>query len=92
MSYWNEEALAIIETNTKRKLSELGKDIHQEMTRIVPVDTGRLRDSLYYKVIDQNTLRVGAETEYAIYVECGTRKQHAQPYCIPSVEKIIKNS
>ena len=55
---------------------------------MVPVDTGRLRDSMRHEVGEEGTtlmLVVSANTDYAAYVELGTRTMHARPYLKPAV-------
>jgi len=52
-----------------------------------PVDTGRLRNSITYKiVIDEEAVYVGTNVEYAPYVELGTSKRKPHPYIKPAVE------
>lgn len=38
------------------------------------------------------TYRVTADTEYAVYVEFGTRYMEAQPYMRPAVNKTMRNA
>lgn len=53
-----------------------------------PVDTGRLRASIHTN-ISENGLRaeVVAQTDYAIFLETGTRRQRAQPFLEPALNK-----
>lgn len=55
---------------------------------VTPVDTGALRASIAAKKIAETEWEVAPATEYAIYVEFGTRKMAAQPYMRPAAEKI----
>ena len=57
-----------------------------EITAVGAVDTGRLRDSIEFDVEDK-TLYVGTNVEYAPYVEFGTVKMTARPYLRPAIEK-----
>lgn len=62
-----------------------------EITAVGAVDTGRLRDSIEFDVEDK-TLYVGTNVEYAPYVEFGhkTTKGNdvaARPYLRPAIEK-----
>jgi HK97 gp10 family phage protein len=50
-----------------------------EITRLRAVDTGRLRNSMDYKVNDK-TVYIGTNVEYAPYVELGTHKMAARPF------------
>lgn len=60
-----------------------------EARRIVPVDTGALRASIYYR-IKGAAAWVGATMHYALYVEYGTRNPNypAQPYLRPAVAQV----
>ena len=52
-----------------------------------PVDTGNLRNSI--TVDAQGTrARVGAEADYAIYVEMGTSRMAAQPFMNPAADAV----
>ena len=55
---------------------------------VTPVDTGALKASIKPKKLDETTWEYGPHTDYAIYVEFGTRKMAAQPYVRPSAEKL----
>jgi hypothetical protein len=68
-------------------LEHLGQDIEADARFACPVDTGRLRDSLEHEVIG-NTLRVGTNVEYAVYVEEGTRYMDAEPYLRPALYRV----
>lgn len=65
-------------------LEDIGAAAEYYAKSIVPVDTGRLRDSIGYAVND-DTVTLYADTEYAIYVEYGTLTHRAQPYLYPSM-------
>ena len=75
---------------------------------LAPWDTGILRNSIMWKVpgesgghTEGNTVQaepeegnglVGTATEYAAYVEFGTRRQAAQPYLRPAVQSELLGS
>jgi HK97 gp10 family phage protein len=65
-------------------LERLGVDIEADAKAACPVDTGRLRASIEHEV-DGDTLRVGTNVEYAVYVEEGTRYMEAEPYLRPAL-------
>lgn len=67
-------------------LEHLGADIEADSRLGCPVDTGRLRDSLEHEV-QGDTVRVGTNVEYAVYVEEGTRYMNAEPYLRPALYK-----
>jgi HK97 gp10 family phage protein len=54
---------------------------------IVPVRTGRLRNSIYQKKTGFLGWEVGASMFYAGFVEFGTRYMRARPYLRPAVEE-----
>lgn len=57
--------------------------------RIVPVDSGDLRDSIHPEV-SADGMYVVADEEYASHVELGTSKMAAQPYLRPALYTKIK--
>tara|TARA_Y100001951_G_C11168871_1_gene199093 strand:- start:234 stop:593 length:360 start_codon:yes stop_codon:yes gene_type:complete len=64
------------------------KDAKQRMTDWPAVDTGATRNSIF---VDPGTPsfshRIGPTTEYAPFIEFGTRYMSARPYMIPALEK-----
>jgi len=91
--------IEIVNDNRDKFKSELEKAIHTALDEIgakaesyaksvVPVDTGRLRDSITHKVNDaDSSVEVGSDVHYASYVELGTSRMRAQPYLRPSIER-----
>ena len=63
--------------------------VEAEAKRIVPVDTGRLRNSITTRV-DPGGLSatIAPHTDYEAFVEFGTRRMRAQPYMRPAAEKM----
>lgn len=56
--------------------------------RLCPVDTGRLRDSIVYGLVEEGAglyALVGSDVEYAIYQELGTSRMAAHPYLRPAL-------
>ena len=54
-----------------------------------PVDTGNLRSSIQTEVDETGNnviATVGTATEYAAYVEYGTKRMAARPYLVPAFE------
>jgi HK97 gp10 family phage protein len=64
-------------------LNKVGKKIKLDAQHRCPIRTGTLRDSINYEVNDKE-LTISANTNYAIFVELGTRKQQAQPFLKPA--------
>jgi HK97 gp10 family phage protein len=59
--------------------------------RLCPVDTGRLRSSITHGLAHDVIglyAEVGSNVEYAIYVELGTRRAHAQPFLRPALRSV----
>lgn len=53
-----------------------------------PVRSGRLHDSITH-VVDDHSVTIGSDVEYAAYVELGTSRQSAEPYLYPALEDHI---
>jgi len=69
-----------------QELDVVGANIVDVAKELVPVDTGFLQSTIYHQMIDQSTVEVGAEAEYASYVELGTHKSAPQPYLRPAID------
>ncbi len=58
--------------------------------RLVPVDTGALRDSIKFRATTNHgwsfILQAGASADYASYVEGGTSRMRPRPFIEPGVE------
>lgn len=54
----------------------------------VPVDTGRLKQSIGVQKVQDGEYRVGTNVDYAPYVEFGTRRQAPQPFMRPAIERL----
>ena len=68
------------------ELEKLGARIEAAARNLVPVDTGKLRNSLTHQV-KGFTLMVGSrDVDYSMYVEYGTSRMRAQPYLRPAIE------
>lgn len=73
-----------------RALEKIGLTAEGYAKQEVPVDTGRLRNSITHQVInDEKATIIGTNVEYAIYVELGTSRQKAQPYLLPAAENHV---
>lgn len=73
----------------QKMLEDTGDTLVAQMQAVVPVDTGRLRNSIR-KNVTTGSVTVGpVDVEYASYVEYGTSRMKAQPYIRPSVDKVI---
>lgn len=78
---WHEHVVAA----GRGLLERVSAEILADADALVPVDTGRLRQSLDREVVG-DTARIGSvDVEYSIYVEEGTRHMAAQPYLRPAL-------
>lgn len=70
----------------QKALTEIGMKWLENVTPLVPVDTGRLKASMSY-VINPNSgyIIMGTNVEYAITVEIGNTRRRPKPYMRPSV-------
>lgn len=82
----SEEVIAAKDAAAARALEAMGQQAEGNVKQLTPVDTGRLRSSITHAQLDEKTMAVGTNVEYAAYVELGTRKTAAQPYMRPGVE------
>ena len=69
----------------QKELLKFGLRVENNAKRIVPVDTGRLRSSIYAEMINENLLFVGSNVQYAEYVEYGTIHMMPKPYLRPAI-------
>jgi len=58
--------------------------VEAEAKKLCPVDTGKLRASITPVIESWAAGDIGTNTEYAPYVEYGTRKTDAQPFLEPA--------
>ena len=71
----------------------LAEAVASEARKIVPVDTGRLRNSITTSGPVPSgkgfVAFVSTNVKYAVYVELGTYKMKAQPYLRPALRKVL---
>ena len=71
------------ETNAKEEIDKAVYNTPESKSGYVR--TGRLRNSLTHAVQDRS-MYIGTNVEYAPYVELGTSKMKARPYLKPAIE------
>ncbi|QKY79501.1 hypothetical protein SEA_PHTOWN_18 [Streptomyces phage PHTowN] len=71
---------------TDEAISEFADDVTNHMKGVVPVDTGRLRDSISKEKAGDSYTVGPRGVEYAEYVENGTSRSPAQPYVAPTIQ------
>lgn len=84
-----------IATAKERALEKIGLkaegDVVGYMTHENIVDTGRLRNSITHRVMnDEDCVYVGTNVEYAMYVHEGTSKMKGRPYLTTPVSANLK--
>lgn len=79
------DIIELVKKNKERALEAVGAqaegDVKDEITDLDAVDTGRLRSSIAHQV-DGDSVEVGTNVEYAVYVHEGTGRNTAggNPY------------
>lgn len=68
------EVLKALDAAVGRALEKCGLVAEGHAKKLCPVDTGNLRNSITHTVADngERAAYVGTNSEYAVYVECGT--------------------
>lgn len=89
-----ETAISVIEQKAKQNIEKTSQLVHESAIKVqleakwlAPVRTGTLMNSILYEPQDKLLAYVRAAAPYSAFVEYGTRKQRAQPYMRPAVEK-----
>lgn len=73
----------------KQIVRNCGTKLQRGAENNAPVDTGTLKRSITIEIEDDGlTAVVAPHTEYAAYVEYGTRYMTAQPYMRPAYEEV----
>lgn len=66
--------------------------VSNQAKMFAPVDTGRLRQSIEHKMIGPLEGEVFTPTEYAPFIEYGTRNMSAQPFMRPALDEMSKRA
>lgn len=80
---YSKDVKAAYDQARERSLEIIGLTAEKYAKQIVPVDTGRLRNSITHEV-DGKEVFIGTNVEYAPPIEYGTIKQKAQPFLVPA--------
>lgn len=72
--------------NKKKALTEIGLFVTSETKLRTPVDTGRLRNSYTFELLNENAVRIGTGVPYSVNVELGLG-QRPQPHLKPAVNE-----
>ncbi len=81
-----EDVLPALKEAKAKALDAIGKRVVELAREEVPVDTGRLRDSLAYFVL-RDQLTVGTDVSYAPYVEVGTASSEGTHFLRNAMEQ-----
>ncbi len=83
------EAVSIIQVQVPSALMAGGILLERRMKTIIVekdiIDTGNMLNSTSTEQVDEETVDVGAHTEYAIYQEEGTSVMEARPFARPAL-------
>lgn len=77
-----------VQRHVYRLLTNWSEDVKTLAKQLVPVRTGRLRQSIYAEVREW-VVRIGADATYAMFVEFGTRYMRARPYLYPAIQAYL---
>lgn len=96
-----EYVLKAIDSALAEAMDDIGAAMQGHAQQLCPVDTGRLRNSITYRLggegydfpgygaevsAHEYAVSVGSDVEYAAYVELGTSRTKAQPFLGPAAE------
>jgi HK97 gp10 family phage protein len=86
---WNRNLAVQLEAAIEEAMEETGAAMVRRAREVVPVRTGRLRDSIHAAVeggSGHRTLVLAADAPYADFIERGTSRHPAKPYIRPAVD------
>lgn len=73
----SKEALSALQEAALRALEKCGLTAEGYAKKLCPVDTGNLRNSITHKLDpEEPAVFIGSDSEYAVYVECGTGRYY----------------
>lgn len=82
---FSEDVVMALANALERGMIAIGETAEKYAKEIVPVDTGRLRNSITYLVDKESAeVYVGSNVEYAAPVELGTSRMRPRPYLSPA--------
>lgn len=92
-----DEVKDALENQIALALAKVGFAAEDHVKALAPVDTGRLRASITH-LVDDRSVTIGTNVEYAKYQEAGTSRMKAQPFLEPGImdnmeefKEIIRN-
>lgn len=90
--HWNPRPLEQeMDSKLAAKMVQMGEIGVAEARRLVPVDSGQLRDSIGYTYRQSDkTLQLYADKHYAQWIEFGTSRSPAQPFLRPAMSAMAR--
>ncbi len=90
--HWNPRPLLQdVDSKIAAKMVQMGNIGIAEARRLVPVDTGQLRDSIGYTYRQSDkTLQLYADKFYSTFVEFGSSRSPAQPFLRPAMTAMAR--
>lgn len=77
---------AVVDDKVHASAEAAGVRMEEMAKRLVPVDTGRLKASIYHTYNPATkTLRLIADAPYALYIEMGTYRMAPRPFLRPAM-------
>ena len=80
-----EQVASAITSALEAALEEIGLVAEGAAKRLCPVDTGRLRNSITHALMGDDSVAIGTNVEYAIYVHEGTSRRKGVPFLSQAV-------
>ena len=86
---WNQEVVDKINKDIIKRLTISAELVETSAKQKTPVDTGRLRASINYKV-EKDVAIIGTNVEYAPYIEYGHSKKAPGGFLRPAFDENIR--
>lgn len=83
-------ALREIKREVAETLDDISRDIVSEAKAAVPVETGKLRESIAFEETGELSRRVGTDKEQGLYLETGTRHTAPKPWLTGAMLRAIE--
>lgn len=86
VSSLKDKVKAVVDEKVHASAEAAGVRMEEMAKRLVPVDTGRLKGSIYHTYNPATkTLRLIADAPYALYIEMGTYRMAPRPFLRPAM-------
>ena len=89
LDWFGDRIVKMVKDKNDAKMRATGEAIVARAKQLVPVDTGKLRDSIGYTYRQSDsTLTIHVDMYYGLWVEAGTRYMRPQPYIRPALNEV----